>query len=79
MKRLSISLLIVLSTAPAALAESRWTSPAWYEVADTILGAVVWSGPYASEQDCKAHLTPNDTDADYSCQYLGSKPSWDDD
>jgi hypothetical protein len=77
MKRLLFALLILLGAAPAAAAESHWTGPAWYEVADTIVGAIVWSGPYSSEQDCKAHLTPNDTDADYSCEYLGEKPTWD--
>jgi hypothetical protein len=78
MKKLSLGLLIVLIAAsPVRAATGHWTVAGWYEVADTIVGAFVWTGPYASEDDCKAHLTPNEEDADYSCSYLSERPSWD--
>ena len=78
MRRLILGLAIGLLALPAtAVAEGTWTGAAWYEVADTIVGPFVWSGPYGSEDECKAHLTTNEDDADYSCQYLGEKPSWD--
>jgi len=77
MKRFAIALLLTLGAAGAAQAESKWNGAGWYEVADTIVGPFVWSGPYASEEECKAHLHPNEDDADYACEYLSDKPNWD--
>jgi hypothetical protein len=68
-----LSMLIVSSAAAAP----GWTAPGWYQVADDIAGPFVWKGPFASESECKASLPPNDDDADYGCEYLATRPSWD--
>ncbi len=79
MRRSTAILGAALLALPAsAVGEGHWTGAAWYEVADTIVGPFVWSGPYGSKEECRAHLTPNDDDADYDCQYLSEKPNWDD-
>jgi hypothetical protein len=67
----------VLSAAPVAAAPV-WTAPGWYQVADTIVGPFVWKGPFPDQASCQAVLPPNEEDADYACEYLDSRPSWDD-
>lgn len=71
------SFAAALLFAAAAQAAPVWTAPGWYQVADTIVGPFVWRGPYASEPDCRATLPPNEEDADYTCEYLNERPSWD--
>jgi len=66
-----------IALAAAAVAEPKWTSPGWYQVADTIVGPFVWAGPFADQQSCQASLPANEEDADYTCQYLNERPSWD--
>ena len=68
----------VVSTAKAAAAEPVWREPGWYVVADTIVGPFVWTGPYASQPACEARKPPNEEDADYACEFLNERPSWDD-
>ena len=69
--------LAPLVLAAVAHAAPGWTSPGWYQMADTIVGPFVWKGPFADEDSCKATLPPNEDDADYSCEYLNERPSWD--
>jgi hypothetical protein len=78
-----IRLLVAAAVASLALsfaaqAAPVWTAPGWYQVADTIVGPFVWKGPFATEADCKATLPENEEDADYFCEYLTERPSWDD-
>jgi hypothetical protein len=70
----------VLATAFAVAAEAEpyWKGAAWYVVADTIEGPFVWKGPYASKEACETELPANEDDADYDCEYLSERPSWDD-
>lgn len=72
--------IVLLSTALAggAAAEPYWKGPAWYVVADTIVGPFVWQGPYDSKEACEASKPANEDDADYVCEYLAERPSWDD-
>jgi hypothetical protein len=63
--------------ATAAQATPVWTAPGWYQVADTIVGPFVWKGPFDDEETCRSTLPPNDEDADYACEYLAERPSWD--
>lgn len=77
MRLLFIAVLSVLA-ATSAWAKPTWTSPGWYQVADTIVGPFVWKGPFASKEECDASLPPNEEDADYACEYLATQPSWDD-
>ena len=67
-----------LAFAAAAKAEPMWKGAAWYVVADTIVGAFVWQGPYASKEACDAAKPANEEDADYVCEYLSERPSCDD-
>lgn len=67
-----------VALATAAQAEPHWKGPAWYVVADTIVGPFVWQGPYASKEACDAARPANEEDADYGCEYLSERPSWDD-
>ena len=67
-----------LALSVAAVAEPKWTSPAWYQVADTVYGWVLLAGPFADQQSCQATLPANDDEADYMCQYLNERPSYDD-
>ncbi|MDZ4738317.1 MAG: hypothetical protein SGJ03_00230 [Alphaproteobacteria bacterium] len=76
--RILLALSSLLLTATAALAAPAFTSPGWYQIADTIYGPVVERGPYADEDACKADLLPNEADANYACEYLTERPSWDD-
>jgi hypothetical protein len=71
---------LLLSTAlvGVAAAEPYWKGPAWYVVADTIVGPFVWQGPYDSKEACEASKPANEEDADYVCEYLAERPSWDD-
>jgi len=66
-----------LALSLAAHAEPNWSAPGWYQVADTIVGPFVWKGPFASKEDCEATLPENEEDADYMCEYLSERPSWD--
>lgn len=68
----------LLIAATAAQAAPVWTAPGWYQIADTIVGPFVWKGPFADQSSCEATLPPNEEDADYSCEYLAERPSWDD-
>jgi len=73
------TLVVIASLAICALASAApvWTSPGWYQTADTIVGPFVWSGPFADESSCRATLPGNDEDAEFTCEYLTEKPSWD--
>lgn len=77
MRKLLITALAVLA-ATTAHAAPVWTQAGWYQVADTIVGPFVWAGPYADQATCEASLPPNEEDADYMCEYLAERPSWDD-
>jgi hypothetical protein len=70
---------LALSAAFALPASAqRWTGAGWYVVSDTEVGPFVEKGPYASKEDCDAVRPANDEDADYACEYLSTRPSWDD-
>ncbi|MBP6012054.1 MAG: hypothetical protein KBA31_07490 [Alphaproteobacteria bacterium] len=73
-----VAMVLLLTFAGAAAAAPVWTTPGWYQVADTIVGPFVWRGPFESQAQCEAVLPPNEEDADYSCEYLTERPSWDD-
>ena len=73
--RLISALFVSMTQAHAA---QVWAGPGWYQIADTIVGPFVWAGPYADEQSCRSVLPPNEEDADYTCEYLAERPSWDD-
>lgn len=64
--------------AGAASAAPTWKGAGWYVVADTIVGPFVWSGPYASKEECEPQRPANEEDADYACEYLTTQPTWDD-
>ena len=78
MHRLTLFAALTLIAVAAARAAPVWTVPGWYQVADTIVGPFVWAGPYADKANCEAVLPPNEEDADYMCEYLNERPSWDD-
>ena len=73
-------LLVAALAALVAVANAApvWTSPGWYQVADTIVGYFVWAGPFADQAACEATLPPNEEDADFMCEYLNERPTWDD-
>ena len=77
LKTLGTWLTVFLMAFSTAMAAPVWTTPAWYVVADTIVGPFVWSGPYVDEAACRTQLPANDEDADYFCEYLTERPSWD--
>jgi len=77
MRKLALALAALALSLAAAHAAPVWTVPGWYQVADTIVGPFVWAGPYADQASCEAALPPNDDDADYDCEYLSERPSWD--
>jgi len=66
-----------ITFASAAQAAPDFISPGWYEVADTIYGPILWSGPYADKASCEVALDPPESDADYLCEYHASRPDWD--
>lgn len=74
---LAVIVASVLSAA-SAWAAPNWSEPGWYQVADTIVGPLVWKGPFSDEASCVADLPPNEEDADYSCEFLKERPEWDD-
>jgi hypothetical protein len=77
--RIALSALALSAAlAATAVAEPHWKGAAWYVVADTIVGPFVWQGPYASKEECDAARPANEEDADYACEYLNERPSWDD-
>jgi hypothetical protein len=69
--------LAILTLATAAHAAPVWTVPGWYQTADTIVGPFVWKGPFADEASCRAELPANDEEAEFTCEYLAERPSWD--
>lgn len=71
-------LAAMLILGPVADAAPVWTAPGWYQIADTIVGPFVWKGPFASEDECRATLPEDEEDAEYTCEYLSERPSWDD-
>jgi hypothetical protein len=77
-----IRLLAVAAAASLALTAAHaapvWTAPGWYQVADTAVGPILWKGPFATKEECEATLPANEDDADYLCDYLTERPSWDD-
>lgn len=75
--RRSLIVLASIALSAAAVAASGWTTPGWYQVADTIVGPFVWQGPFTDESSCRATLPPNEEDADYTCVYLTERPDWD--
>lgn len=77
LKTLGTLLTVFLMAVSTATAAPVWTTPAWYVVADTIVGPFVWSGPYGDEAACRTQLPANEEDADYFCEYLTERPSWD--
>lgn len=69
----------VLAAAFAAVASAaaHWNGAGWYVVEDGMDGLYVVSGPYASQEACEPQRPANEDYADYACQYLSAKPSWD--
>jgi hypothetical protein len=78
MRTAGLVFILLCAGTGAALAEPMWKGAAWYVVADTIVGPFVWSGPYASKEECEPKRPANEEDADYVCEYLNERPSWDD-
>jgi hypothetical protein len=76
--RWKIFVAVAFALTAAAQAAPVWTAPGWYVVADSIVGPFVWTGPYASKEDCEPKRPPNEEDADYVCEYLSERPEWDD-
>lgn len=70
-------LMLTAALAVSAQATPAWNGAGWYVVADTIVGPFVWQGPYASKEDCDSNRPANEEDADYACEYLSERPSWD--
>lgn len=76
--RVALLIFAFILSVASAMAAQVWAGPGWYQIADTIVGPFVWAGPYADEQSCRSVLPPNEEDADYTCEYLAERPSWDD-
>jgi hypothetical protein len=76
--RTALLMLTFFAAAGAAMAAPGWSAPGWYQVADTVVGPFVWAGPFPSKEDCERTLPANEEDADYVCEYLSERPSWDD-
>lgn len=60
-----------------ARADTEFTGPGWYQVADTEAGPFLLDGPFPSRDACEDELPANEPDADYSCEYFSEPPGWD--
>jgi hypothetical protein len=69
---------VVLATAGTVQAAPKWTQAAYYLIVDTEVGPFVVSGPYADQQACEAVKPASDADMQYFCDYLETRPEWDD-
>lgn len=72
------ALLLSAACVGVASAAPKWTGAGWYVVEDGIGGLFVESGPFASKEACEPNRPANEDYADYACQYLDTKPTWDD-
>ncbi len=75
----SVMVALVLTgvlAAGSARAEVSWGGPGWYVEGTQIgLDTTLISGPYSSEQECKAAQPADDNDYAYGCFYETSDPS----
>ena len=73
----AVAFALVAALAGAASAAPKWNGAGWYVVEDGMDGLYVDSGPYASKETCEANRPANDEYADYACEYLSTRPTWD--
>lgn len=78
MRIAAVALVLAAAFVGAASAASKWNGAGWYVVEDGIGGLFVESGPYASKEACEPNRPASEDYADYACEYLSTKPTWDD-
>ena len=84
MRRLLLSLMLIVSMATAATARDMvWKGPGWYVEFATVFGVSLLRGPYASEGECermlpKSTVGPGDKfgegDIAYGCGQYDTNP-----
>ena len=78
MSRIAVLTLAFMACMSAVAADSKWTSPGWYQIEDTFVGPFLLAGPFGSQDACEATLPKNTEDYGYDCMYLDERPDWDD-
>ena len=63
--------------ANAAHAVPKWNGAGWYVVGEDMAGGWVEAGPYASKDACDSALPADTEDEIYGCEYLATRPNWD--
>jgi hypothetical protein len=61
--------------ASSVRADDAWNGPGWYVVAYQY-AVVLWSGPYASQEDCEVARPADDfpPDSSFSCTFFDQEP-----
>jgi len=69
---LAAGLTLAASTVQA---DEAWNGPGWYVIA-TQYAVILWSGPYASEDDCEQAKPPDGDPPDFSfsCSFFNQAP-----
>ena len=82
MRHLILALILAASAglafSGAAEAAQKWTQTGYYLVMDTEVGPFVVEGPFADEAACMAVKPADEEDIEYFCDYLATRPEWDD-
>ena len=69
------ALFLAGALADSASAEVSWGGPGWYvEGTEIGIDTTLISGPYSTEDDCKAAQPADDNDYAYGCFYETSDP-----
>ncbi len=75
--RIALAAFAVVAFAAAAVAAPKWNGAGWYVVLEDVAGAYVETGPYATKEACEAALPASSDDESYGCEYLSTRPGWD--
>jgi hypothetical protein len=74
--------VLAAATSPAE-ASPKWSSAGWYQIEDIEVDGWIMSGPFWTEESCRATLPGSFYDDEYdyyvtyTCEYLGVQPAWD--
>ena len=75
--RLALGALAFIALTAMAHATPRWNGVGWYVVGEDMGGGWVEKGPFASKEACVAALPADTEDEIYGCEYLVTRPDWD--
>ena len=67
----------MLSSAALAGKQTAYSSPGWYEVAESEMDIYLVAGPYGDQLSCQAQMLPDSNGYVDHCEYFAADPDFD--